>query len=81
MLPVITVDEAKCTDPLNCRKCLLACPTRVLEVVPKVHPKKYQEIDPKNFHIKAVHLLSCSICLDCANVCPQQAINIKANRG
>jgi NADH-quinone oxidoreductase subunit I len=78
MLPKITVDESRCTNPLACRKCLLACPTAVLIVTPKVSPQKFKEIDPRDFRIKGVHLLHCSLCGECANVCPENAIQVSA---
>lgn len=81
MLPRISVDEAKCTNPLGCRKCLLICPTQVLNARPKSPPQKYREIDSGDFRIMPVHLLNCSVCMDCVNICPEKAIQVHAGRG
>lgn len=81
MLPKITVDETKCTDPLSCRKCLLTCQTHVLGLGTKVGPKKFQEIPRDKFRVAGVRLEKCTVCLDCAKVCPNGAIQVSFNGG
>jgi NADH-quinone oxidoreductase subunit I len=76
MLPNITVNNKKCTDPLSCRKCLLICPTHVLGLGTKVGPKKHQEIDPSQFIVAGVRFEKCTGCMDCVNVCPKSAIQV-----
>lgn len=76
MLPNITVNNKKCTDPLSCRKCLLICPTHVLGLGTKVGPKKHQEIDPSQFIMAGVRFEKCTGCMDCVNVCPKSAIQV-----
>jgi NAD-dependent dihydropyrimidine dehydrogenase PreA subunit len=76
MLPTITVDEKKCPYPLNCRKCLLICPTHVLGLGTRVGPRKFKEIDKDQFLVAGVRFEKCSGCMDCVKVCPQNAIQV-----
>jgi len=76
MLPTILVDDDKCPDPLACRKCLLACPTRVLGLGTNVAPKKYQETDPTNFIVRGVRFQVCTACMKCVAICPNGAIQV-----
>ena len=79
MLPNITIDDTRCTDPLSCRICLLLCPTRVLGLGTKVSPLKFRETEPKNFIVRGVRFLHCTACMDCVAACPQQAIAVTYN--
>ena len=81
MLPTIHVDDAKCPDPLSCRKCLLACPTRVLGLGTDVAPEKYRETDAEHFIVRGVHYQACSACMICAEVCPNGAIQVIVDGG
>ena len=81
MLPTILVDDDKCPDPLACRKCLLACPTRVLGLGTNVAPKKYQETDPSRFVVRGVRYQFCTACGKCEDVCPHGAIAVSFDRG
>ena len=76
MLPTILVDDDKCPDPLGCRKCLLACPTRVLGLGTNVAPKKYRETEPGNFIVRGVRFQVCTACLKCVEICPNGAIQV-----
>lgn len=81
MLPKITVDYSKCTDPLSCRKCLLICPMHVLGLGTKVGAKKFHEIPRDQFKVDGVRLEKCTVCLDCVKVCPTSAIQVSFNGG
>ena len=81
MLPTILVDDAKCPDPLACRKCLLVCPTRVLGLGTDVGPQKYREIDPQHFIVRGVREQSCTVCMKCVEVCPNGAIQVTVEGG
>ena len=76
MLPTITVNDDKCGDPLGCRLCLLACPTRVLGLGTNVGPKKYKETDPSHFIVRGVRYQLCTVCGKCEEVCPHGAIEV-----
>ncbi len=76
MLPTILVDDDKCPDPLCCRKCLLACPTRVLGLGTNVAPKKYRETEPSHFIVRGVRFQVCSACMKCVEICPNGAIQV-----
>ena len=76
MLPTITVDDKKCHDPLNCRKCLQICPTHVLGMGTRVGPRKFKEIDKDQFLVAGVRFEKCSGCMDCVKACPQNAIQV-----
>jgi formate hydrogenlyase subunit 6/NADH:ubiquinone oxidoreductase subunit I len=81
MLPVIQVDDSKCPDPLACRRCLLACPTRVLGLGTNVAPKKYQETEPSHYIVRGVRFQACTACMKCVAICPNGAIQVTADRG
>ncbi|MBI2917655.1 MAG: 4Fe-4S binding protein [Chloroflexi bacterium] len=80
MLPDVTVDAAKCTDPLSCRACLLVCPNRVLGLGTRVAPRKFAETDPKDFEVQMVRYLSCTLCRQCEAACPTGALSIDEGR-
>jgi Pyruvate/2-oxoacid:ferredoxin oxidoreductase delta subunit len=80
-LPTIQIDDGKCGDPLRCRLCLLACPTRVLGLGTNVAPRKYQETSPSHFVVRGVRYQFCSGCGKCADVCPRGAIAVSFDRG
>jgi len=79
-LPQILVDDEKCHDPLSCRLCLLACPTRVLGLGTSVGPEKYKEIDTNRFVVRGVRYQVCSGCMKCVEVCPVGAIQVSFDR-
>lgn len=80
-LPVITIDDAKCEDPLSCRRCLLVCPTRVLGLGTNVAPQKYRETDPSHFIVRGVRYQFCTLCMKCVEACPHQAIQVTLDGG
>ncbi len=81
MLPTINVDDAKCPDPLACRKCLLTCPSRVLGLGTNVAPQKYRETDSEHFIVRGVRFQVCSACMKCVEVCPNGAIQVTVDGG
>ncbi len=76
MLATINVTDEKCDNPLECRKCLLACPTRVLGLGTNVGPRKYRETPEQNFIVRGVRLQFCTGCGKCVEICPTGAIAI-----
>lgn len=81
MLPIITVDDERCKEPLSCRKCLLICPTHVLGLGTDVPMEKYRETDPQHFVVRGVRFDKCTGCMQCAEVCPNDAIQVSFNGG
>jgi ferredoxin len=81
MLPIIEVDDSKCSDPLRCRLCLLACPTRVLGTGTNVAPQKYQETHLSHFIVRGVRPQFCTACQKCVVVCPHGAISVSFGQG
>jgi ferredoxin len=81
MLPTISVDDSKCHDPLTCRLCLLACPTRVLGLGTNVGPQKYRETEPSHFVVRGVRYQYCTMCMKCVDACPTDAIRISLDQG
>jgi formate hydrogenlyase subunit 6/NADH:ubiquinone oxidoreductase subunit I len=81
MLPVIKVDDSTCGVALDCRLCLLACPTHVLGLGTNVGPQKYQETDPSHFIVRGVRFQLCTVCGKCEEVCPHGAIQVSVDQG
>lgn len=81
LLPTIQVDDSKCSNPLSCRLCLLACPTRVLGLGTNVAPQKYRETDPSHFVVRGVRYQFCTACNKCVEVCPHGAIAVSFDGG
>jgi NADH-quinone oxidoreductase subunit I len=81
MLATITIDDEKCKDPLSCRKCLVICPMHVLGLGTNVPTRKFQETDPEHFIVRGVRLEKCTGCMDCVEVCPQNAIQVSFSGG
>lgn len=75
MLPDILIEKTKCPAPIECRKCLAACPTAVFSLrVDTV--EKFRETSPEGYGLYAKYRASCTGCMDCVAVCPQSAISI-----
>ncbi len=81
MLPTIAVTDEKCPDPLSCRKCLLVCSGHVLGLGTDVGVQKFRETDPGHFVVRGVRVDLCTACLDCVEICPQDAIRVIFNEG
>jgi len=76
--PVITIDYDKCTTPFYCKLCLRACPQACFEVYP-VKVEKFKETDKKelgSYSLVPFYLDKCTVCNDCVNICPVNAITI-----
>ncbi len=76
MLPRISIDTARCTDPLSCCLCLRSCPESVLAVSAMTPAGVFKETDRHDYAIVGIHLLFCTGCQECIRVCPQKAIKI-----
>ena len=79
--PKITIDEAKCTVPFACKKCLQICPT-VVFWVERVMTKeeRLKEMDPRidgNYKLEARRKDKCIVCNKCIEVCPVDAIKVE----
>ncbi len=74
-LPEITIEKEKCRTPIECRKCLIVCPTAVLSLrVERV--ERFKETEPEGYGLYAKYRGSCSGCMDCVKICPNSAISI-----
>ncbi len=70
----ILVDSAKCMDAMNCRLCLEKCPEQVFLMAfpePRQRGKRQEKATAR-----AVFLSKCSVCKDCVEFCPQDAIQV-----
>lgn len=76
--PTIEIDHSKCTTPFDCKKCLQICPQAVFHV-DAVKVARFVETDkkaPGTYHLAAPFRDKCTVCNDCINVCPVDAIKI-----
>jgi len=76
--PVVEIDPEKCTTPFDCKKCLEVCPTSVFMVF-AVKVEKGRETNPKEpgtYAMAAPMRDKCSVCNDCIEICPEDAIKI-----
>ncbi len=72
----IIIDYSKCTSPLDCARCLKACPEAVLADKP-VKIEKFKETESKNYKLFPIYESLCTGCMECVNVCPEKAIVIQ----
>lgn len=80
VLPTFTIDHEKCVAPLNCRACLLACPSAVLGARP-TKVEKFKETDVRDYRVYAAYRPACIGCMDCVRVCPTGALQIDFEGG
>ena len=76
--PRISIDHDKCTIPMACRKCLLACPQAVF-VAQVIKMAKYVETDvnaPGAYRLRPLFQDKCVMCDDCLRACPVGALTI-----
>ena len=79
--PKITIDQAKCTVPFLCKKCLQICPEAVLHVTRVMkYEKRLEEMDPRIDGLYELHAMRrdrCTVCNRCVDICPVDAIKIE----
>ena len=70
--PVINVDYTKCTNPLDCRKCVNICEpvTLILSFLDKDFH------DPQDWRVIPIFPSLCTNCKLCVENCPQEAISV-----
>ncbi len=76
--PRISIDHAKCTTPMACKKCMEVCPQAVF-AAQVVKMAKYVETDVKEpgaYKLRALFQDKCVVCNDCLEVCPVNALTI-----
>ncbi|MBW2366949.1 MAG: 4Fe-4S binding protein [Deltaproteobacteria bacterium] len=76
MIMEVLINKDKCTIPLNCRKCLEVCPQCIFQLYP-TGIKKFEEIPPENWHLRASYQDLCAGCMECVKACPQNAIRVR----
>lgn len=75
MLPEISFDRDKCKTPIECRKCLIVCPTAALSL--RVNTvEKFRETGPEGYGLYAKYRASCTGCMDCVKICPNAALSV-----
>ena len=80
--PKITIDHEKCTVPFLCKKCVQVCPTVVFFVERLAEKEvRLREVDPRipgNYKVEAPRRDKCTVCNECVEVCPVDAIRVEA---
>jgi NADH-quinone oxidoreductase subunit I len=81
-MPAIQIDfdHSKCTTPFDCKKCLEICAPGVLKVsiLKMERGKETDKKQPGTYKMEPWFIDRCTGCMDCANVCPVQAITVTA---
>ncbi len=72
----ISIDYSKCTSPLDCAKCAVACGEAVFVMKP-AKIEKFKETKSQDYRLYALYESLCTACMDCVNVCPVKALEIK----
>ena len=78
----IKIDYSKCgesgnIDPRDCGKCLQVCDPCVFLRHMTLKSKPKDPFDPQDWRITAVWPSVCTRCLQCIDICPENAISIK----
>ena len=74
--PTIEIDHSKCIVPMYCKLCLQACPQACFQV----HNARFDRLKecnrekPGDYVLSAHYAYACTMCNECAFVCPQAAI-------
>jgi NAD-dependent dihydropyrimidine dehydrogenase PreA subunit len=74
----IEIDASKCRNPMECQKCMRACPEAVFAAIPR-KVKKYEL--SKDFLLFAPFQAACILCNLCTSVCPNNAIKLLPTEG
>ena len=76
----ISIKSSKCPTPFACKKCMEVCPGGVFIVTPNpIKVKKYKPLDenePKTYFLAPAIIGACIGCMDCIEVCPNDAIKV-----
>lgn len=81
----ITIDYARCgdgngVDPRACGECLRACTPAVFLMHQTLEACEVDPLDPQKWRVTPLWPSLCTGCGRCVEVCPQQAITVKAGR-
>lgn len=76
--PMIEIDYSRCVVPFDCKKCLEVCPQAVFQVhaVKVERLKETDKKEPGAYKLFAAFRDKCSLCNDCVEVCPVDALRI-----
>lgn len=72
----INIDYTKCTSPLDCAKCMEVCPEAVFVAKP-AKIEKFKETPSSDYKLYSIYESLCTGCMDCVEVCPAGALEIK----
>jgi NAD-dependent dihydropyrimidine dehydrogenase PreA subunit len=69
----ISIDQARCTEPETCARCLQVCAPQVFVI----HPQETNVLVPQRWVISPIWTGLCIGCFRCVQECPHQAIDIE----
>ena len=77
--PIIKIDQARCTTPFACKRCLQVCPTAVFSVheMRMVRMEETDKFEPGTFRLRVAYRDKCSACNRCVEVCPEAALTVR----
>ncbi len=72
---IVNIDNEKCGDPLECLKCVVACPYAVIGYMYTSAPEPGQH--PERYKIISSYRVLCNACMRCSDACSKDAIEIR----
>jgi NAD-dependent dihydropyrimidine dehydrogenase PreA subunit len=78
----ITIDYSICgdgsrIDPRNCARCMRACKPAVFLLHQTIGAEEDNSFDPQKWRVTPLWPSLCTGCMQCVEVCPENAIKVR----